>query len=63
MDCAWCRAEFTPKHPRGRFCSGRCRVAAWHAGREPRDPDRERRLRELVGVLAREVGLRPEDFA
>ena len=26
-------AEFQPKHPRGRFCSGRCRVAAWQRKR------------------------------
>jgi hypothetical protein len=31
MLCAYsqCRKEFTPKNSRGRFCSGRCRSAAW----------------------------------
>jgi len=29
MICQTCGASFTPKHPRGRYCSGRCRAAAW----------------------------------
>ncbi len=29
MICQTCGTSFTPKHPRGRYCSGRCRVAAW----------------------------------
>ena len=27
--CARCQGEFTPKHPRGRFCGDACRAAAW----------------------------------
>ena len=26
--CEWCRSAFTPHSAKGRFCSGRCRVAA-----------------------------------
>jgi hypothetical protein len=59
MRCAHCEAEFTPKNVRGRFCSGKCRAAAWQRKRE----DRENRMRELVTVLAWEAGLRSEDFA
>lgn len=33
MRCAHCEAEFTPKNTRGRFCSSRCRSAAWQASR------------------------------
>ena len=70
MLCAWCRAEFTPKHPRGRFCSGRCRVASWHAEQRRPDPERVRRLQDLARplvkqalLLAKEVGLGPDDLA
>ncbi len=33
MDCGHCTSAFTPKHPRARFCSTRCRLAAWHGKR------------------------------
>ncbi len=33
MLCEHCTAPFTPKHPRARFCSTRCRLAAWHGKR------------------------------
>ncbi len=33
MDCEHCTSAFTPKHPRARFCSTRCRLAAWHGKR------------------------------
>jgi hypothetical protein len=33
MRCAHCEAEFTPKNVRGRFCSGKCRAAAWQRQR------------------------------
>ncbi len=29
MRCAHCEADFTPKTIRRRFCSDRCRKAAW----------------------------------
>jgi hypothetical protein len=38
-------------------------VAAWHARRRRRDPQQEQRLQDLVRLLAKEVGLAPEDFA
>jgi len=59
MRCAHCEAEFTPKRTTGKYCSTRCRCAAWQ---EERD-DRERRLKGLVKVLAKEAGLTAEDFA
>ena len=34
MQCAYCDAEFTPKTARRRFCSDRCRKAAWQRKRE-----------------------------
>jgi hypothetical protein len=34
MECAECGATFTPKHPRGRFCTDRCRARAWKTARE-----------------------------
>jgi hypothetical protein len=59
MRCAHCEGEFTPKNIRGRFCSARCRAAAWQANRA----QREDRLKGLVKVLAKEAGLTAEDFA
>ena len=59
MCCAHCDAEFTPKRSTGKFCSARCRSAAWQANRAKR----EDRLRGLVRVLAKEAGLTAEDFA
>jgi hypothetical protein len=29
MRCAHCEAEFTPKRITGKFCSAKCRAAAW----------------------------------
>jgi len=57
--CAHCQAYFTPTNIRGRFCSPRCRAAAWQAARK----NQESRLRGLVKLLAKEAGLTPEDFA
>ncbi len=34
MRCEHCEADFTPKNIRGRFCSAKCRKAAWQANRE-----------------------------
>lgn len=59
MRCAHCEAEFTPKNTRGRFCSAKCRAAAWQAKRA----ERESRLKGLVKVLAKEAGLTAEDLA
>ena len=59
MRCAHCEADFEPKTSRGRFCSAKCRKAAWQRKRE----DREARLRDRVKMLAKDLGLRPEDFA
>ncbi len=56
--CAHCGTNFSPKNSRGRFCCGKCRAAAWKKQRDKR----ESRMRELVKVLAREAGLRAEDF-
>ena len=34
MLCESCGTFFEPKHPRGRFCSDRCRGVAWRMRRE-----------------------------
>jgi hypothetical protein len=31
MRCAHCEAEFTPRRSSGKYCSDRCRAAAWQA--------------------------------
>jgi hypothetical protein len=33
MRCAHCEAEFTPKRTTGKYCSTRCRAAAWQRQR------------------------------
>lgn len=49
MRCESCGTGFEPKHRRGRFCSGRCRVAAWRQReREEARAPLERVLRVLV---------------
>jgi predicted nucleic acid-binding Zn ribbon protein len=52
MNCEGCGKEIEPRHPRGRFCSGRCRTLAWKRSREAaaRAP-LERALRRVVGLL------------
>lgn len=59
MRCEQCDADFTPKHPRGRFCSAKCRKAAWGARRDAH----EARLKDLAKRFAKEAGLTAEDFA
>ncbi len=56
--CEHCRTEFPQKTSR-RFCSDRCRMAAWQCKRQAR----EDHLRGLVKVLAKAAGLTPEDLA
>ena len=34
MRCAYCEADFDAKTSRRRFCSDKCRSAAWQAHRE-----------------------------
>jgi hypothetical protein len=58
MVCGHCDKEFTPKRTTGKYCSTRCRCAAWQAKRD----ERESRLRGLVKVLAKEAGLTAADF-
>jgi len=59
MRCEHCEADFSPKTIRGRFCSAKCRKAAWQRKRE----DREARLRKRVKALAKDLRLTAEDFA
>ncbi len=59
MHCTHCDANFEPKTVRRRFCSDKCRSAAWQRGRE----DRESRFRDLVKLLVKKIGLGPEDFS
>lgn len=59
MRCAHCDGEFPEKTSRRRFCSDKCRTAAWQAGREQelalveenltRTLERVRRLRRFRG--------------
>ena len=56
MRCAHCEAEFTPKRTTGKYCSTRCRCAAWQSNRAKR----EDRLRSIVKLLAKEAGLTAE---
>jgi hypothetical protein len=58
MRCAHCEAEFAPRRSTGKYCSTRCRCAAWQAS----CVQREDRLKGLVKVLAKEAGLTAEDF-
>jgi hypothetical protein len=32
--CAYCDGDFTPKNSRRRFCSDKCRAAAWQRKRK-----------------------------
>jgi hypothetical protein len=59
MRCSHCGAELEAKTIRRRFCSAKCRAAAWQRKRG----EREDRLKGLVKVLAKEAGLTPADFA
>jgi hypothetical protein len=51
MQCEHCHAPFTPKHPRAKFCSSRCRGAAWYGQRY----DRLTRLKTLLVRAIEEV--------
>lgn len=48
MRCAVCDKGFSPKHPRGRFCSSRCRLAAWQQRRAQAQADTEAQVRMLL---------------
>ncbi len=56
MHCQHCDREFEAKKPLQKFCSSRCRNVAWQ-------DIRKAKLQALIKALAKEVGLRPEDFA
>lgn len=56
--CEHCHAEMPESTQRRRFCNAKCRAAAWQRAHK----DRESRLRVAVKVLAKEVGLAPEDL-
>lgn len=48
MRCAHCDAEFTPKRTTGRFCSAKCRAAAWQRKREAELTTLEEQLTRAV---------------
>ncbi len=48
MRCTVCDKGFSPKHPRGRFCSSRCRLAAWQQRRAQAQADEKARVRMLL---------------
>ncbi len=60
MICQTCGVSFRPKHPRGRYCSGKCRVAAWQRRKKQEVAaaldEAERALREVRQVLWRDRG-------
>ncbi len=49
MRCAYppCGKDFTPKNSRGRFCSDKCRSAAWEEAHASVKRDEIRHLRAL----------------
>lgn len=56
MRCRGCGTEFEPKHPKGRYCSDRCRLAAWKQGKAQAQADREGRVRMLAEEILRVLG-------
>lgn len=46
--CEQCRAGFEERHPKARFCSGKCRAAAWQQRRARAQVDRETRALAIV---------------
>lgn len=55
MICQPCGKVFIPKHPRGRFCSPRCRATAWQQRQAQAQVDRDANIRlhvrEAMGRL------------
>jgi len=50
--CQACRAEFEARKP-ARFCSSRCRSAAWQRARAKAQADRDARVRGLLAEALR----------
>lgn len=57
--CQVCGTPLTGRQEKS--CSARCRAALSRRKRAEAQEERDRRLQRLVEVLAREVGLKPED--
>jgi predicted nucleic acid-binding Zn ribbon protein len=57
--CPICGAALQGKQ---KACSGKCRAALSRRRKAEAETRREQRWRDLVGLLAKEAGLRPEDF-
>lgn len=51
--CETCGTPFEPRHPRGRFCSSKCRAAAWKQGRAKAQAARDARVRGLLAEALR----------
>jgi hypothetical protein len=49
MICQPCGKVFIPKHPRGRFCSPRCRATAWQQRQAQVQRERDAKVRVLLG--------------
>ncbi len=58
--CPVCKGPMAGRKVSG--CSGRCRAALSRKKKTEAQEEQRRRLRDLVAVLAREAGLKPEDF-
>ena len=59
MICESCGTIFEPKHPRGRFCSDRCRGVTWRMRREQELSaallEMEHAMNKIRRVLARDA--------
>ncbi len=51
MRCPSCGQAFTPKHPRGRFCSDRCRAEGWRAERVSVERARLLEIRRMLQAV------------
>ena len=54
--CESCGTPFEPRHPRGRFCSSKCRGAAWKRGRAQAQAELDARVRGLLAEALRVLG-------
>ncbi len=59
--CETCGVPLTGQEGQ-KSCSNRCRAAISRRKRAQAQEDRDQRVQRLVELLAKEVGLRPEDL-
>lgn len=61
MRCESCGTAFEPRHPKARFCSDKCRAAAWKQGRVKVQAGRDWRVRMLLEEALRVLTGEGED--